>query len=167
MLTPTAHVPSAVNRDIFRDVISNLMSGVSIISTQCGDERFGVTASSVTSLSMDPASILVCLNQRLAITDVISKTGVFAVSILGENHGELASQFATSHPDKFRGTNLARGSLGNPLLADALAHLECRVIERKDFATHAIFIAQVESATSLNGTPLAYFRSSFGRFVGE
>ena len=158
---------SAVDRDAFRDVISNLVSGVSIVSSQRGKERFGVTVSSVTSLSMDPASILVCLNQRLAITDVISETGVFAVNILGEDHGELAAQFATSHVDKFRGTSLKHDSLGNPILADALAHLECRVVERKDYATHAIFIAQIESASSRLGSPLAYFRSSFGRFELE
>lgn len=167
MITSATQAPSAVDRDTYRDVISNLMSGVSIISTQRGDERYGVTASSVTSLSMDPASILVCLNQRLSITNIISETGSFAINILGEHQGELASQFATSHSDKFRGTSLAQGSLGNPILTDALAHLECRVMERKDYATHAIFIAQVESATSLAGTPLAYFRSSFGRFSGH
>lgn len=167
MLNPETQLSSMVDRDVFRDVISNLVSGVSIISSQRGNERFGVTASSVTSLSMDPASILVCLNQRLAITNVISETGVFAVNILGEDHGELASQFATSHADKFRGTNVKNDSLGNPILADALAHLECRVIERKDYATHAIFIAQIQSASSRLGSPLAYFRSSFGRFEME
>ena len=164
MNTPGTHSTSTLDSDTFRDVISHLITGVSIISTQRGNERFGVTASSVTSLSLSPASILVCLNQRLAIADVISETEVFAVNILGEGHGDLAVQFAQSHEDKFRGTNLTTGDLGSPLLTDALAHLECRLVERKDFATHAIFIAQIESASCRDGSPLAYWRSSFGNF---
>ena len=167
MITPATPSTSTLDSDTFRDVISNLITAVSIISTQRGDERFGVTASSVTSLSLSPASILVCLNQRLAIADVISETGVFAVNILGEEHGHLATQFSQNHEDKFRGTNLTTGDLGNPILSDALAHLECRLVERKDFATHAIFIAQIESASYRDGSPLAYWRSSFGNFGVE
>ena len=167
MITPATQSTSTLDSDTFRDVISNLITAVSIISTQRGDERFGVTASSVTSLSLSPASILVCLNQRLAIADVISETGVFAVNILGEEHGHLATQFSQNHEDKFRGTNLTTGDLGNPVLSDALAHLECRLVERKDFASHAIFIAQIESASSRDGSPLAYWRSSFGNFGVE
>jgi len=167
VITPATQSTSTLDSDTFRDVISNLITAVSIISTQRGDERFGVTASSVTSLSLSPASILVCLNQRLAIADVISETGVFAVNILGEEHGHLATQFSQNHEDKFRGTNLTTGDLGNPILSDALAHLECRLVERKDFATHAIFIAQIESASYRDGSPLAYWRSSFGNFGVE
>jgi flavin reductase (DIM6/NTAB) family NADH-FMN oxidoreductase RutF len=164
---PAPQAASAVTPDAFRDVMSHLITGVSIISTHRGTEQFGVTASSVTSLSLDPASLLVCLNQRLAIVDVISETGVFAVNILGGEHGHLATQFAQRHEDKFRGTSLTTGHLGTPLLADAIAHLECRLMERKDFATHAIFIAQIESASSRNGSPLAYWRSAFGNFGVE
>ena len=167
MITPATPSTSTLDSDTFRDVISNLITAVSIISTQRGDERFGVTASSVTSLSLSPASILVCLNQRLAIVDVISETGVFAVNILGEEHGHMATQFSQNHEDKFRGTNLTTGDLGNPVLSDALAHLECRLVERKDFASHAIFIAQIESASYRDGSPLAYWRSSFGNFGVE
>jgi flavin reductase (DIM6/NTAB) family NADH-FMN oxidoreductase RutF len=167
VITPATQSTSTLDSDTFRDVISNLITAVSIISTQRGDERFGVTASSVTSLSLSPASILVCLNQRLAIADVISETGVFAVNILGEEHGHLATQFSQNHEDKFRGTNLTTGDLGNPVLSDALAHLECRLVERKDFASHAIFIAQIESASYRDGSPLAYWRSSFGNFGVE
>lgn len=163
MSQPTA----TVNADVFRDVISNLVSGVSVITTQRGEERFGVTVSSVTSLSLEPASILVCLNQRLSITEVIDETGVFAVNILGKEQGDLASQFAVRHEDKFRDVNVSVDGMGNPILSDALAHLECRLVSKENFGTHHILIAVIESATSRSGEPLAYFRSSFGRFEND
>jgi biotin operon repressor len=113
---------------------------------------------------MDPPMLLVCLNRQLATADAITETGVFAVNILAEDQGELAAQFATRHPDKFRGVQVVEEELGVPILAGALAHLECRVAERTDVATHAVFMAEVQNAQSKPGNPLAYFRSRFGRF---
>ncbi|NMR32420.1 flavin reductase family protein [Crystallibacter degradans] len=153
-----------VDQDIFRDVIGNFTSGVAVITTNHADSRFAVTASAVSSLSMDPPMLLVCLNRRLATADAVSDSGVFAVNILAEDQGELAAQFATRHPDKFRGVQTAEGKLGVPVLATALAYLECRVTERVDVATHSVFMAEVQNAASQPGKPLAYFRSRFGRF---
>jgi flavin reductase (DIM6/NTAB) family NADH-FMN oxidoreductase RutF/DNA-binding GntR family transcriptional regulator len=154
-----------LDRAVFRDVVGHFTSGVAVITTRHGDQRFGVTASAVSSLSMDPPMILVCLNRKLPTNAAVRASGAFAVNILGEHHGELATQFATSHPDKFRGVALAQGSLGVPVLADSLAHLECRVQECVDVATHSVFLAEVTSAAARSGSPLAYFRGAFGRFA--
>jgi flavin reductase (DIM6/NTAB) family NADH-FMN oxidoreductase RutF/DNA-binding GntR family transcriptional regulator len=157
----------AVDQAVFRDVVGHFTSGVTVITTQFGEERFGVTASAVSSLSMEPPMLLVCLNRRLPTNDAVRSAGSFAVNILSEDQGELATQFATRHPDKFRDVRLAEGRLGVPLLADALASLECSVREFVDVATHSVFFAEVRSATANPGRPLAYFRGSFGRFAAE
>jgi flavin reductase (DIM6/NTAB) family NADH-FMN oxidoreductase RutF/DNA-binding GntR family transcriptional regulator len=158
-------VPTPLDRTVFRDVVGHFTSGVAVITTQHDDQRFGVTASAVSSLSMDPPMILVCLNRKLPTNGAVRASGAFAVNILAEHHGELATQFATSHPDKFRGVALTEGSLGVPVLADSLAHLECRVRECVDVATHSVFLAEVTTASAKSGSPLAYFRGTFGRFA--
>jgi DNA-binding GntR family transcriptional regulator len=56
------------------------------------------------------------------------------------------------------------GVLGLPLLSDALAHIECEVVERVAGGTHTIFLGRVVSATATAGQPLTYFRGGFGRF---
>jgi flavin reductase (DIM6/NTAB) family NADH-FMN oxidoreductase RutF/DNA-binding GntR family transcriptional regulator len=165
MNTTEVSAPTPLDRTVFRDVVGHFTSGVAVITTQHGEQRFGVTASAVSSLSMDPPMILVCLNRKLPTNGAVRASGAFAVNILGEHHGELATQFATSHPDKFRGVTLTEGSLGVPVLADALAHLECRVRECVDVATHSVFLAEVTTASAKSGSPLAYFRGNFGRFA--
>lgn len=149
----------------YRRVISHFTSGVAVITTQHGGNRFGVTASAVSSLSMDPPMLLVCLNRQLATTDALSEAGVFAVNILGEKQAELAVQFATRHPDKFRDVELMNRELDVPLITDALAQIECTVVSRTDIATHAVFMAEVRTAEAGAGNPLGYFRGQFGSFT--
>lgn len=160
---PTAPLDHAV----FRDVVGHFTSGVTVITTRRGDERLGVTASAVSSLSMEPPMLLVCLNRQRATNEAVRSSGAFAVNILSEDQGELATQFATSHPDKFRNVGVSTGQLDVPLLTDALAVLECSVREYVDVATHTVFFAEVRAARANPGSPLAYFRGKFGRFAEE
>jgi flavin reductase (DIM6/NTAB) family NADH-FMN oxidoreductase RutF/DNA-binding GntR family transcriptional regulator len=154
-----------IDRTLYRDVVGHFMSGVTVITTVHNGTRFGVTASAVSSLSLDPPMLLVCLNRHLPTADAVSSAGVFAVNILTEDQGNLASQFATRHPDKFREVVVVERDQGVPMLAGALAHIECAVTERIDAATHTVFLAEVRSARASAGSPLAYFRGSFGRFA--
>jgi flavin reductase (DIM6/NTAB) family NADH-FMN oxidoreductase RutF/biotin operon repressor len=158
-------VRESVDPVAVRSVIGHFTSGVAVITTQHGGNRFGVTASAVSSLSMEPPMLLVCLNRQLATTDAVSEAGVFAVNILGEKQAELATQFATRHPDKFRDVELMNRELDVPLITDALAQIECTVVSRTDIATHAVFMAEVRTAEAGAGNPLGYFRGQFGSFT--
>src|SRR3954454_10271828 len=89
-----------IDRTLYRDVVGHFMSGVTVITTAHNGTRFGVTASAVSSLSLDPPMLLVCLNRHLPTADAVSSAGVFAVNILTQDQGDLATQFATRHPDK-------------------------------------------------------------------
>ena len=148
--------------DEFRDVIGRFASGVTIITTVRDGERLGTTASAVSSLSLEPPMLLVCLNKASTTGDAIAVSRSFAVNILAENQDELASRFARKGADKFRDVRVLVGPSGLPLLADALAHLECRVTEEATGGTHSVFLAEVETATGREGPPLAYFRGQFG-----
>jgi flavin reductase (DIM6/NTAB) family NADH-FMN oxidoreductase RutF len=150
---------------VFREVVGHFTTGVAVITTRRGAERFGVTASAVSSLSMEPPMLLVCLNRRLPTRDALLHTRRFAVNILAEHQRELALQFATRQADKFAGASVHDGADGVPLLGDALAYLECSVTEHVDAATHTVFLAAVRSATARTGAPLTYFRGGFGRFA--
>nr|ABL75140.1 NADH:flavin adenine dinucleotide oxidoreductase [Arthrobacter sp. JS443] len=158
-------VRESVDPVAFRRVISHFTSGVAVITTQHAGTKFGVTASAVSSLSMDPPMLLVCLNRQLATTDALSDAGVFAVNVLGEKQAELAVQFATRHPNKFRDIELMTRELDVPLISDALAQIECTIVSRTDVATHAVFMAEVKTAEAGTGDPLGYFRGQFGSFT--
>lgn len=160
----TSAAPS-VDAAHFRHVVGHLASGVTIVTAEAEGKRHGMTASSVTSLSMDPPMMLACINNAVPTAEAVSMSGRYVVNVLGEAQGELARQFATASRDKFRGVALHTGTLGLPLLSDALAHIECEVVETVVGGTHAIFLGRVVSATAGGGQPLTYFRGGFGRFA--
>jgi flavin reductase (DIM6/NTAB) family NADH-FMN oxidoreductase RutF/DNA-binding GntR family transcriptional regulator len=159
----TSTTPS-VDAAHFRHVVGHLASGVTVVTTEAGGKRHGMTASSVTSLSMDPPMMLACINSAVPTADAVTESGRYVVNVLGEHQGELARQFATASRDKFRDVAVRRGALGLPLLSEALAHIECEVAERVVGGTHTIFLGRVVSATAGDGQPLTYFRGGFGRF---
>jgi flavin reductase (DIM6/NTAB) family NADH-FMN oxidoreductase RutF/DNA-binding GntR family transcriptional regulator len=159
----TAGIPD-VDATTFRHVVGHLPSGVTLVTTRTDEGDFGMTASSVTSLSVDPPMMLACLNRSSSTCTAVSRSGAYVVNVLGQGHGHLASQFATQGADKFAGLRLTRGVGGAPVLADALARIECEVVEEVSAATHTIFLGRVVRAEAAEGSPLTYFRGGFGRF---
>src|SRR5215467_204267 len=149
--------------DEFRHVIGHFASGVTVVTTMVDDTPYGTTASAVTSLSLEPPMVLIAMNKESATGASIAQRGSFAINILGEEHGELAVNFARKGGDKFADVELAGGTYTGPLLADALAHVECEVKEQVTAGTHIVFIAEALVASARPGAPLAYFRGKFGR----
>jgi flavin reductase (DIM6/NTAB) family NADH-FMN oxidoreductase RutF len=155
------------DKEVYRDAIAHFASGVAIITTRDEGIDYGVTVNAISSLSLVPPMMLVCLNRESRTQSAINRSRSFSVNILSESQGDLAVRFATSVDDKFEGVSLARGELGNPLLDDALAHLECRVIEQVSGGTHRVFLAGVQRAERFDGEPLAYYRGKLGRLELE
>jgi flavin reductase (DIM6/NTAB) family NADH-FMN oxidoreductase RutF len=162
-MTGGAGVQAAVPNEVFRDVIGRFASGVTVITTRADGGDFGTTASAVSSLSMEPPMMLICLNKTSDTQAAVLKSGVFAVNILGEEQGQVAYKFAKKGKDKFEGVGIVRGETGVPLVEGALAHLECEVQETVTGGTHTVFLARVRQAAGTEGAPLTYFRGRFGR----
>lgn len=148
----------------YRHVIGHFASGIAIITTHAEGRDHGMTASAVTSLSMDPPMLLVCLNTRAPTQAAVASAGAFTVNILAAGQDELAKKFAQPQSEKFAGVEVMRGMLGQPGLVDVLAQLECRIVKDIIGGTHRVFLAEVISATSRLGDPLLYYRGRFGNF---
>jgi flavin reductase (DIM6/NTAB) family NADH-FMN oxidoreductase RutF/DNA-binding FadR family transcriptional regulator len=146
----------------FRDIIGRFASGVAVITADYEGRPYGTTASAVSSLSLEPPMLLVCLNKTSSTGRAVGASRRFAVNILAEGQIDTAMHFG-SKGDKFAGQPIVRGIGGEPILEDALAILECRVVEEVAGGTHTVFLAEVEHATGRQGPPLAYFRGQFGR----
>ncbi|MBD8605546.1 flavin reductase [Aeromicrobium sp. CFBP 8757] len=148
----------------FRRVVGHLASGVTVVTAAADDVMFGMTASSVTSLSADPPMMLACLNNAVPTAGAVSRSGRFSVNVLGAGQAELAHKFAVPSENKFAGVQVHSGTAGAPLISAALAHIECEVVERVVGGTHTAFFGRVLSASASDGEPLTYFRGGFGRF---
>jgi flavin reductase (DIM6/NTAB) family NADH-FMN oxidoreductase RutF/DNA-binding GntR family transcriptional regulator len=154
----------ALDGTVFRQVIGNFMSGVVVITTSHEGENHGMTVSAISSLSLEPPMLLICLNAASGTQAAVHRSGKFGVNILAEQQGHIAERFARPGTDKFAGLAVRSGATGVPLLSDALAMLECRVTEVVTGGTHRVFLGEVVHADAREGTPLAYFRGRFGRF---
>ena len=143
----------AVDADLFRHVVGHLASGVTVVTTRIDGRDHGMTASSVTSLSMEPPMMLACVNNAVPTATAIERSGRYTVNVLGHAHGDLAYQFASPGPDKFAGVADRPRRGGVPLLAEALASLECEVTEQVVGGTHSIFLGHVIAATARRRRP--------------
>lgn len=165
---PEARLVEACDQRLYRKVVGHFATGVAVITATHDGVDHGMTASALASLSVEPPTLLVCLSRESVTHSAIHSAGAFGVNILTESQEEIAKRFAgTDRVQKFDELRVRHGELGQPLLLDALARLECRVAEPVTGGTHTIFLGTVQSAEADEGAPLTYFRGRFGRFLDE
>jgi flavin reductase (DIM6/NTAB) family NADH-FMN oxidoreductase RutF/DNA-binding GntR family transcriptional regulator len=160
-----APTQSSFDSAVFRTVIGTVTSGVMVLTSRDDDGDHGMTISAVSSLSLEPPMLLVCLNMNSRTQQAVLSAGSFAVHVLDDRQAWIAERFAMpAGDDKFEGVTVSSGSVSAPVLSDALAVVECRVREAVTGGTHRVFLADVVHAQAREGSPLAYYRGKFGRF---
>jgi flavin reductase (DIM6/NTAB) family NADH-FMN oxidoreductase RutF len=150
---------------VFRDVIGRFVSGVTVVTAAVDGEEFAATVSALTSLSLEPPMLLVCLNRSSATQDAIARSGRFAVSVLAEHQQQLARWFATREAGKLDAVVATAGPAGLPVIREAVAYLECAVRDTARGGTHTVFLAEVVSGYPGRGQPLVYYRGALGGFA--
>ena len=135
-------------RAAFRDAMRRFATTVSIISCSSGGCRYGMSATAVASLSVDPPSLLVCVNKSTATHRVLSRGGRFCVNVLRSFHSQLSQAFSgkLKGEDRFSVGAWRDTEEGLPYLTDAQANLFCEMDRITDYGTHTIFIGRVSSA---------------------
>ena len=156
--------PRSVDGDAFRQALGRLAAGVSIVTTIDHDGNdMGLTATAVTSVSLDPPLVLVCIDNRSRTVEPLETGAPFVVHFLAADQEELARRFASRIPDKFAGVAYERTDCGCARLTGALASVECAPHAIYPGGDHTIFVGRVvdvridEAASS----PLMYFRGQF------
>lgn len=145
----------------FKLALSHFASGVTVVTTEHEGQDYGMTVASFSSLSLHPPLVLVCIETSVKTHEAIQASGKFGVSILAHDQAALSSRFASRIDDRFAGVETVRGSLGLPLLANALTTLECRLTAALPGGDHTIFVGEVEHITTRSDAPLLYFRSGY------
>lgn len=149
----------------FKNALSNWASGVTVVTTHVDNRPVGITASSLTSVSLDPPQILICVARKLFTHQAIVQSGVFAVNILGARHLDWGMRFAGMLPeleDRFAGIDTHTAATGSPILPDVMAWLDCRLTHSFDGGDHTIFVGEVLAAGAGNESePLLYFKRNW------
>ncbi|MEV0562977.1 flavin reductase [Dactylosporangium sp. NPDC050588] len=157
-----------IDPDTFRSVLAQWPSGVSVVTTVAGDGWHGMTASSFSSVSMDPPLILVCLNRRITTHALIEASGVFAVSVLAKDQTMVGRRFAGHEgvADRFAGGAWETRVTGAPVLTDAVGWLDCRVVHAYAGGDHTIFVGAVLGAsTERVVAPLLFHSRAWGQLA--
>lgn len=151
----------------YRRIMGHYPTGVTVVTALAPDHTpVGLTANSVTSVSLDPPLILVCLARESASLGVIHESGAFAVNILEVSDAELATRFA--RPDRarrFHGVDFTSRDGAPPVLDSALAWLECRIYRTFEAGDHMIVVGNVTGGGMADGEPLLFYRGRYGRLT--
>ncbi|MEU6131741.1 flavin reductase family protein [Saccharopolyspora sp. NPDC047091] len=149
--------------DELKDVLARYASGVAILTTR--DETgqpHGMTVSSFCPVSLEPPLVLVCVAKSAKSFPVFSRTRDFAVSVLRDQHVEVARRFATSGARKFAAGGFVRSEHGGVVLDGALAAVECRLERSHDAGDHLILVGAVVGHELLHdGVPVVYYDRGF------
>jgi len=152
----------------FRKVMGHFVSGVTVVTGRSGSEEpFGLTASSFTSVSLDPLLVLVSVGHDSATLPRLVEAGALAINVLSESQKELAYRFAgADRGGRFDGLAWSPGpSTGSPLLSGSLAWMECRLWRSVTAGDHDLLIGEVLGCEASAGDPLVYFRGGFRRLA--
>lgn len=147
----------------FRKVMGWFATGVTVVTTRVGNRPYGLTANAVTSVSLNPPLILVCVDHQADSFAPLSESGAFAVNILSEQQEELSRRFAQTGIDKFSDLPYRQGTTGSPILEGVLGFLECRVVKSYVAGDHTIFIGEVQALGDSGGRPLLFFGGQYTR----
>jgi N-acetyl-1-D-myo-inositol-2-amino-2-deoxy-alpha-D-glucopyranoside deacetylase len=167
----SAPAPAALDpRDpaAFRAVLGRFASGVTVLTSVLDGEPHGMTASSVASLSLDPPLVVVGIGRQTVMADHVTRSGSFALSILGADQAALSTAFAD--PDRplgeamFAGVPTTTADDGSVLLREAIAHLVCRVRDVHHGGDHLLVVGEVVALDGEGDDPLVYYRGRYGRF---
>ena len=128
-----------------RAAMRRIAATVTIVTADDGERYHGMTATAVTSLSMEPPSLLVCINKKAFLHDILVRASNFCINVLHQDQAELSAAFSekASYQDRFGVGRWARSADGLHYLTDAQAVLFCRKAKAISYGTHTVFIGEV------------------------
>lgn len=149
---------------VFRQVMRTFPTGVTVVAARDGEGvPLGLTVNSFTSVSLDPPTVLICIDRGSTSHDRLVDAGAFTVNILASGQDALASRFATDPAaDRFDGVVWSAGPNGAPVLDGVAAWLACTVEAVHPGGDHSILVARVDDARAASPSSMVFFGGAFG-----
>jgi alkylation response protein AidB-like acyl-CoA dehydrogenase/flavin reductase (DIM6/NTAB) family NADH-FMN oxidoreductase RutF len=151
----------------FRDAMRRIASTVTIVTATDHDRHHGMTVTAVTSVSMEPPSLLVCLNNRTRLHDIMGQARRFCVNVLHDEQAEVSVAFSGALPpeERFDKGAWRNAEDGLGFLEDAQANIFCRKVAAIPYGTHTIFVGQVVEVRLGDAVePLIYQNATYRGF---
>lgn len=156
----------------FRQVLGRFATGVGVLTTVVDGLVHGMTANAVTSVSLDPPLVLVCVDRTALMAERVTRSECFAVSFLAADQQGLSAWFADpSRPDdarQFAGVPTRVAATGAPIIEGGVGFVDCRLHAVHDGGDHLIVVGRVQ-ALDAGGSddPLLYYGSRYRTLAEE
>ncbi len=149
----------------FRKAMRHVATGVTVVTSLRDGEPRGITVNALASVSLEPPSLLICINREARSYLFISTSRVFCVNVLAGEQRPLAEHFAGKVRERqFEDVAYRIDATGAPVLEGTIAHFDCELAHEYQFGSHSILIGRVLSCAARPGSPLGYFNGGFHDF---
>ena len=152
---------------LFRDVLGRYASGVTVVTSVCGDEPVGMTCQSFSSISLDPPLVMFSPARSSRAWPLIQRSGRFCVNFLANGQESLSNTMASRGTDKFAGVDWSLSQTGSPMFKDIVGYVDCTIHAVHEAGDHYVVIGRVQDmgfATDDDGVspdPLLYFQGAY------
>jgi flavin reductase (DIM6/NTAB) family NADH-FMN oxidoreductase RutF len=156
----------SLDTDQFRTALAQHAAGVVIVTARPEGVPVGLTATSFSSVSLDPPLVSFYVDQSSTTWPWLRLADHFAVNVLAGHQHDLATRFARRGIDRFAApTRWRPGPHETPLLEDVSAHLICIPHTTVEIGDHTLVVGLVTAAATTPARPLLYHRGQYGRFL--
>jgi flavin reductase (DIM6/NTAB) family NADH-FMN oxidoreductase RutF len=163
---PSTDIGASFDPGALRNAFGCFPSGVTAICAMIEGEPVGMAASSFTSVSLDPALVLVCVQNSSATWRELRNAPRIGVSVLGEEHDRACSQLAAKSGDRFEGLEWFATEGGAVLLERAAVSLDCSIVEEIAAGDHKLVLLRIEAlAFQPTVNPLVFHGSRFRKLA--
>jgi flavin reductase (DIM6/NTAB) family NADH-FMN oxidoreductase RutF len=148
-----------------RQIMGQFATGVTVASTIVNGQSWGMTANAVTSLSLEPPLVLLAVDRDSKSQEMFQSGGCFALNILAADQQDLSNRFAFSGPKDFDDLETKTAETGSPILTNALAWVDCRVVDILPGGDHDIFIGEILAGDLKEGSPLLFYAGRYAELA--
>jgi flavin reductase len=148
-----------------RRIMGRFATGVTVITARWGDVAWGMTANGVLSLSLNPPRVLVSVRCDNYMHACLANGMCFAINVLDAESEAVARRFAVRGPKDFAGLQVTTAATGAPILEQAVAYVDCQVVERLRGGDHDMFVGQPLAGAVRDGPPLLFYAGRYRALV--
>jgi 3-hydroxy-9,10-secoandrosta-1,3,5(10)-triene-9,17-dione monooxygenase reductase component len=161
LATPGSARP-ALDARLFRDAVGRFATGVAFVTAAPDGAPAGLVVNSLSSVSLEPPLVSFCPSRTSHTWSRMRRAPWFAVNVLARRHEAFVVRATPAGADRFTGLDWRPGRSGAPVVCDALAVLECRLVAEHPAGDHWIVLGRVEDArTAGSGEPLVFYDGAF------
>ena len=151
----------AIDSMLQRQVMGRFATGVTLLTTRFDEGVLGMTANAVMSLSLEPPLVVVSVDKKNSMHECLIQGKCFALNVLRADQEEISRRFAISGPKDFSGLRLTAAETGAPILVDAIAFVDCKLVEILSGGDHDMFVGEPVAGEVRDGEPLIFYGGEY------